>query len=174
MFCLTALHHLSLCLPGMAWHGMQRKELEEMTKRLKASRRVSAPETAVPAVPAVPTVPATSLLNSTLPGGREAGVRDEDHGAAEAAEHGRPGGQRPAGAPTAALSHHLLHCTHGTALHHITPTSPQEDERRVYGMKIMELQKQLSMDDREANDLQVRPSPLPLFPLPTRSLTYDF
>ncbi|CAI7747483.1 unnamed protein product [Closterium sp. NIES-54] len=50
----------------------------------------------------------------------------------------------------------------------------QEDERRVYGMKIMELQKQLSMDDREANDLQVRPSPLPLFPLPTRSLTYDF
>ncbi|CAI5471799.1 unnamed protein product [Closterium sp. Yama58-4] len=32
--------------------------------------------------------------------------------------------------------------------------SYQEDERRVYGMKIMELQKQLSMDDQEANDLQ--------------------
>ncbi|CAI5957055.1 unnamed protein product [Closterium sp. NIES-64] len=32
--------------------------------------------------------------------------------------------------------------------------SRREDERRVYGMKMMELQKQLSMDDQEANDLQ--------------------
>ncbi|CAI6003546.1 unnamed protein product [Closterium sp. NIES-64] len=43
---------------------------------------------------------------------------------------------------------------HGTTLDRMAPTSSQEDERRVYGMKIMELQKQLGMDDKEPNGLQ--------------------
>ncbi|CAI5991615.1 unnamed protein product, partial [Closterium sp. NIES-65] len=42
--------------------------------------------------------------------------------------------------------------------------SRREDERRVYGMKMMELQKQLSMDDQEANDLQVQPPHLAIPP----------
>ncbi|CAI6002501.1 unnamed protein product [Closterium sp. NIES-65] len=43
-------------------------------------------------------------------------------------------------------------------------TNHKEDERRVYGMKMMELQKQLSMDDQEANDLQVQPPHLAIPP----------
>ncbi|CAI5525823.1 unnamed protein product [Closterium sp. Naga37s-1] len=94
------------------------------------------------------------------------GSAHKTHGTGSAHKtHGTGSAHKTHGTGSAHKTHGTgsAHKTHGTGSAHKTHgngkctqdcTAREEDERRVYGMKMMELQKQLSMDDQEANDLQ--------------------